>query len=246
MEELLGSQVRGGGVIPPRPNESDCQWYRTFTTAQNFVVNQPGWYRFYVIGNGGNGSRGTPGYGDSGYSGSNCTKNRGSGGAGGAIGGYSLHEVHLNNEDVVQITADSVKWQIQIKDDIAYAENATTSSVVKSAAGGNILNHNGVVGTAGSYPCNLGGGGVRTPSVKYQGGSAPSKTNYCGVGAAATGTTTGSSTILGGAGGGGGASNIEGECEWDSGLNHWNDSTGTAYSGGSGFTGGVVVDIVAD
>lgn len=252
-----------GGIIPPQPNDEDYVWYRTITATQNLTINKPGWYKIYVIGNGGNGGSGPAGHANT----DNHDERKGASGGGGGTGGYAVTIEHLTNNDVLEITMDSTKNQVKLLDYVVYAENggaggtggtsywsggATYSAsagqggTAGNAAGGNVLNYSGHAGypgtpsrvevNGGANPSNGGNSGVGTgpdgSTLKYKNPTATVGGKYNSRnGNSATGSTTGTATLLGGAGSGG------------MGGDQNNTSQGV---GGSGYIGGIVLEIVED
>lgn len=253
-------------VAPPKPDESEYSWYKTETGSSVDTIYHytpyDGWYRFYVIGDGGNGGPGST----AGNSSEGLDMSYGAGGGGGSTGGYAIHEVHLWENDEIAINRSSANISLVInenQDEIVYATHggngnygsgcyskpsgdcchprAGSPGTVGTANGGNVANYGGVSGVSGSInnstgirDCqsfqssrSAGGvGGIFSSTLKYVG------TTQAGSDTSATGSTSGSGTKLGAAGGGG------------SGGRPDYDKPGKA--GGSGYTGGVVIEVVAD
>lgn len=263
----------GGGVIPPRPDETDYTWYRTITSAQNLVINKPGWYRIYVVGNGGSGGKGGQGSCPSNKYNNESDVYNGAGGGGGGTGGYAIHEVHLANEDVLQITLDSTKWQVQTGTDVIYAEHGGnggnggsyynyksgaggTSGIAGGASGGNILNYSGNAGGAGTSATSIymncpggssGAGTYNGLSLKYR-----QPTSFSGAGSSSSSCSNGlsavpaSGSITGASALLGGAGGGGGGSKGQLVSEEYSLVNHSGGNGGAGYTGGVVLDIVED
>lgn len=246
-------------IIPPKPEESEYSWYKTVTTAQDVIIDTPGWYKLYVIGNGGNGGRGANSCGEA--SNSSCYSKRGGDGGGGGLGGYAIHEIYLPKDTVVSITADSTKWQVEVGEDIIYAthggvgrdgyneyfnrsSNGGEGGTAGTAGGGNVANENGSAGVAGTANNGGGGpGGQRIPALKYAGSGAISGNG--------TGGVTGASTTLGAAASGTHGS-TDTSCDQGSDIygGSWVETSCRSdiqytYTRYAGYTGGVVIEAVA-
>lgn len=254
-------------VIPPKPNESAYSWDSTITANKTETARASGWYRFYVIGKGGNG-------GDGGTSSNNNAAGGGGGGASGAYAVHEVHlnagapYIIAMDDSKVQLT---VNGEVVYAENGGKGNNgkscpqdfacgAGSGGTAGSANGGNVMNLNGIAGTAGSGSSSSGGGGVGGKGGGYDSAQLQTTYKYWGSiskagaggtpiakvvsditandrtlqkGKNATGATSTSTTILGAAGGGGGGA-------------AYYDGTISGGTGGTGFTGGVVVEVVED
>ena len=224
-----------GGGIPPVP----ASWaaHAVVASTGSWSPDTAGWYRFYVIGQGGNG-----GSGDRRYSTSSLLVNRAAGGGGGGTGGVAVHQLYLTPSNSVSITVGDSQTTLSFDGQTVTATSGGDGGIGPdnriggaggTADGGNVANIAGVQGEDGIYGASTsqyenvtrsgGGGGIPTEAMKYV-ESAPTPTSV-GDGADAPSSTSVSSPQLGGGAAGGGAA-----------------SRGSAYAGGTGASGGVVVE----
>lgn len=243
--------------IPPEPEASAYTWNKTITTAQDLIIDTTGWYKIYVIGNGGSAGRSIDRYCyDCRYGNDYAGDYLGpaNGGSGG-LGGYAVHQVYLKNGNVIKISTDSTKWQVEVGGNIIYATHGgaggagqiTGSSstgfsrvhgaggTAGTASGGNLINHDGVAGGQ-STNTGWGGSGVRiyggrrSTAVKYQ--------NNNGTGAS---VTTGANTSLGTSG----SVRNPGYCDCsDTGSSSCRPCTNPYTTNMVGGSGGVILEIV--
>ena len=227
-----------GGGIPPVP----ASWaaHAVVASTGSWSPDTAGWYRFYVIGQGGNG-----GSGDQRYSTSSIHINRAAGGGGGGTGGVAVHQLYLTPGNSVSITVDTTQTELSYGgetvtataggnggDGAAAASSAGAGGQGGTATGGNISNidgsqgGNGAFNSSGSSTSSLsaqgGAGGTPTAEMKYVASAASSG---AATGAAAPYSTDVSNPQLGGGASGGGAR-----------------SRSSGYSGGAGAPGGVVIE----
>ncbi len=245
------------GVIPKRPEA--WKWFKTYTQDGEFTASENMWIRLYVIGNGGRGGRGGMGVKISSHY---CS--RGAGGGGGGTPGCAIHEIYLKKNETITISKTPERWQVQIGENIIYATHGGNGDTAAgktegaggsggSAVGGNVGNYNGHSGnngiagfdeslSGGGYDGMPGGdGGARAVEIKYigtsgrggKGGTSGTKEDYFGKpGDAGSGLSDSQETQLGAAGGGGGGIGWYGQSDFGT-------SSGL---GGSGYTGGVVIE----
>ena len=253
--------------IPEAPTE--YQWYQTIVQSNyTFTSDKDQWIRVHVVGDGGDGGDG--GNGDT-YTESDTERDyntRGGGGGGGATGGYAIHDVYLNQGDIITVTRTGSRWQIQIDDTVVYANhggNGSSGSFVLAydvyyhgtfsmgtggkggkggtAGGGNVLNLQGNNGTAGNYK-DGGASASGNSSAKYQ-----SKAKLAGGnGASSTGNGANGGIGKSATGSTNGASTLLGGAGSGGGggssyVNYYDGPKGLGGAGGSGYTGGVVIEI---
>ena len=226
------------GGIPPVPTSWAA--HAVVASTGSWSPDTAGWYRFYVIGQGGNG-----GNGDRQYSTSSFHINRAAGGGGGGTGGVAVHQLYLTPGNSVSITVDTTQTELSYGGETVTATaggnggsgvaNTLSAGVGGSggtATGGNVSNIDGIQGgngafnSSGSSTSSLsaqgGAGGTPTAEMKYVASAASSG---AATGAAAPYSTDVSNPQLGGGASGGGAR-----------------SRSSGYSGGAGAAGGVVIE----
>ncbi|MEM0531601.1 hypothetical protein WGC32_14890 [Zongyangia sp. HA2173] len=227
-----------GGGIPPVP--TSWMTHAVVAATGSWSPTVAGWYQFYVIGQGGNG-----GSGDRRYSVGSRPANRAVGGGGGGTGGVAVHQLYLTPSNSVSITVGDSQTTLSFDgqtvtatagsnggNGAASASSPGAGGAGGTASGGNVSNINGIQGGNGtlnfgrpdepSLPASGGAGGTPTAEMKYVASAASSG---AATGAAAPYSTDVSNPQLGGGASGGGAR-----------------SKGSAYNGGAGAPGGVVIE----
>ena len=221
-----------GGGIPPVP----ASWtaHGVVASTGSWSPDTAGWYRFYVIGQGGNGGSGDY------YRNTSFGITRKAGGGGGGTGGVAIHQLYLTPGNSVSITVDTTQTELSYGEETVTATAGTsgqggntsgaaipgTGGEGGSASGGNVSNIAGAQGSAGGATegrTNVqgGGGGTPTAEMKYV-VSAPASSGGAS-GAAAPYSTDDSAPQMGGGGAGGSVASRD-------------------TSGGAGAPGGVVIE----
>lgn len=216
-----------GGGIPPVP----ASWaaHAVVASTGSWSPDTAGWYRFYVIGQGGNGGNGT------------LVSTNSQGGGGGGTGGVAVHQLYLTPGNSVSISVSAASTSLTYGGetvtagagdngaDALYYGQAAAGGAGGSASGGNVSNLTGGSGEDGQMVARPtvaygGAGGAATSAMKYVESAARTTS---GDGGAAPYSTSASAPQLGGGGAGGAGAST---------------SPSTAGDGGAGAAGGVVIE----